>query len=75
MKRTAQLKHSQKVINQVGRLLIHKYRIPSYRAACQYLNKNGLTSSIGNKSIERSLYRMLQRSGYRGLWEISHISD
>jgi hypothetical protein len=72
MKRTAQLKHNQKVINQVNRLLIHKYRIPSYRAVCNYLNKNGCTSSIGNSWTERSLYRMLQRNGYSGLWGLSN---
>tara|TARA_R110000782_G_scaffold20030_1_gene54307 strand:+ start:4178 stop:4405 length:228 start_codon:yes stop_codon:yes gene_type:complete len=75
MKRGEQLKHNQKVINQVSRLLIKKYRTPSYRTVCHYLNKNSLRSSIGNKWTERSLYRMLQRSGYRGLWGLNKIID
>lgn len=75
MKRTAQLKYNQKVIKRVSGLLIHGYRIPSYRAVCHYLNKNGLTSSVGNQWTERSLYRMLQRSGYRGLWGLNRMID
>jgi hypothetical protein len=75
MKRTDQSKHNQKVINQVSCLIIHKYRISSYRTVCHYLNKNSLTSSIGNKWTERSLYRMLQRIGYRGLWGLSSVTD
>jgi len=75
MKRTAQLKHNQRVINQVSRLLIYKYRIPSYRTVCRYLNKNELTSSVGNEWTERSLYRMLQRSGYSGLWGLKRIPN
>lgn len=75
MKRTEQLKHNKKVINQVSSLLIHKYRRPSYRTVCCYLNRNYLTTSVGNEWTERSLYRMLQRSGYSGLWGLSNISN
>lgn len=75
MKRKAQLKHNQKVIKQVSRLLIHKYRRPSYKTVCCYLNKKELTSSVGNTWTERSLYRMLQRSGYSGLWGLNRIPD
>jgi hypothetical protein len=74
MKRIEQLQQNLKVIKQIKRLLIDKYRIPSYRVVCHYLNKNGLISSIGNNWTERSLYRMLQRSGYRGLWGLHSIS-
>jgi len=73
MKRTEQLKHNKKVINQVSSLLIHKYRYPSYRTVCRFLNKNEFTSSVGNEWTERSLYRMLQRSGYSGLWGLNRI--
>jgi hypothetical protein len=62
-------------MQQVNRLLIYQYRIPSYRMVCRYLNKNGSTSSIGNSWTERSLYRMLQRNGYSGLWGLNRISD
>jgi hypothetical protein len=75
MKRSTQLKHNQNVINQVSRLLIHKYRNPSYKTVCRYLNKQGSTSSIGNEWTERSLYRMLQRSGYSGLWGLNRALD
>ncbi|WP_404851452.1 recombinase family protein [Colwellia sp. RSH04] len=49
-------------------MLTCSYRRPSYKTVCRLLNKNELTSSVGNIWTERSIYRMLQRSGYSGLW-------
>lgn len=74
MKRIEQKRYNLNDINQVSRLLGHKYRIPSYRNVCHYLNQNGYMSSVGNLWTERSLYRMLQRSGYSGLWGLNSIS-
>ena len=75
MKRAAQLKHNQNVIKHVKRLLIHKSPNPSYKIVCRYLKKANLTSSIGNEWTERSLYRMLQRSGYSGLWGLNRLTE
>lgn len=61
MKRGEQLKHNQKVINQVSRLLINKYRIPSYRTVCHYLNKNSLTSSIDKVWTERNRIKTIEK--------------
>jgi hypothetical protein len=74
MKRTEQLKHNQKIINKISRVLIPKRRIPSYKIVCRYLNNRNLISSTGNKWTERSLYRMLQRSGFSGLWGLSKVT-
>ncbi len=68
MNRTEQKKHNAKIIQIVERLVVHRYRIPSYKLVCNHLNESGLRSSVGNKWTERSLYRMLQRNSFSGLW-------
>ena len=47
-----------------------KWRSPSYKSVLGTLSADGLTSSRGNAWGMRSLYRMLQREGYRGLFGV-----
>ena len=68
MNRKNQQQHNNKIIADIARMLTYPYSRPSYRTVCRQLNKNELTSSVGNTWTERSIYRMLQRSGYSGLW-------
>jgi hypothetical protein len=68
MKRLEQAKHNQLVIDNITRTVGYSYRIPSYRAICRILEHHGILSSVGNKWTERSVYRLLQRNGYSGLW-------
>ena len=68
MNRKKQQQHNQKIIANILKMLTYPYRRPSYRTVCRLLNKNELTSSVGNTWTERSIYRMLQRNGYSGLW-------
>jgi hypothetical protein len=66
--RIEQNNHNQKIINKIIPMLSNRSRVPSYRAVCQLLNENEFESSVGNSWTERSIYRMLQRKGYSGLW-------
>lgn len=74
MKRTNQKKHNQIIIANIVRMLTCSYRRPSYKTVSRLLNENELTSSVGNTWTERSIYRMLQRSGYSGLWELQKVN-
>ncbi len=74
MKRTNQKKHNQIIINNIARMLTYSYSRPSYRTVCRVLNDNELTSSVGNVWTERSIYRMLQRNGYSGLWGLQKFN-
>ncbi len=68
MKRNIQRKHNQMIIENIARMLTYPYWRPSYKTVCRRLNDSDLNSSAGNVWTERSIYRMLQRSGYSGLW-------
>lgn len=74
MKRTNQRKHNQIIINRIARMLTYPYSRPSYRNVCRVLNDNEFTSSVGNTWTERSIYRMLQRNGYSGLWGLQKFN-
>lgn len=67
MIRAEQKKHNQKVIDKISLSLKGLWRAPSYHIVCESLNNSELKSSVGNEWTERSLYRMLQRTGYSGL--------
>ena len=73
MKRVNQAEHNQKVIDKITRVVGYSYRIPSYKTVCRILEKHKLLSSVGNKWTERSVYRMLQRNGYSGLWGLQEF--
>ncbi|WP_432280225.1 recombinase family protein [Thalassotalea castellviae] len=68
MNRDSQTKHNQAIITKISLMLTYPYKRPSYRAVCRRLNESEFTSSVGNAWTERSIYRMLQRNGYSGLW-------
>ena len=69
MKRSEQHKLNQRVIERIKAFKQpHTRRIPSYENVINILNTEGLRTSRGNAWTRRSLYRMLQREGYRGLW-------
>ncbi len=55
MKREQQQKYNMMIISQIEKLLIPRYRAPSYKVVCKYLNEAGYKSSVGNKWTERSL--------------------
>ena len=74
MKRTNQRKYNQVIISNIARMLTNRYRRPSYRTVCRILNENEFTSSVGNVWTERSIYRMLQRNGYSGLWGLQKFN-
>jgi hypothetical protein len=74
MKRNNQSKHNQRIINKISRMLTYGYSRPSYSTVCRVLNDNELTSSVGNIWTERSIYRMLQRNGYSGLWGLQECN-
>jgi hypothetical protein len=69
MKRSEQHIHNQRVI---GRIRVIKkpqeLRIPDYDSVINILNSENITTSRGGIWTRRSLYRMLQREGYSGLW-------
>jgi hypothetical protein len=73
MKRLEQAKHNQLVIDKISRTVGYSYRIPSHKTVCRILEKHELLSSVGNKWTERSVYRMLQRNGYSGLWGLQRF--
>jgi hypothetical protein len=75
MKRAEQVEHNQMVINKISILLRGRWRSPSYRAVCGFLNEYELKSSVGNSWTERSIYRMLQRNGYSGLWGLQKLNQ
>ena len=75
MKRKDQTSHNKKTIANIARMLTYSYRRPSYRYVCRVLNDNEITSSVGNAWTERSIYRMLQRSGYSGLWGLQKLNQ
>jgi hypothetical protein len=77
MKRNKQQQHNKQVIVSISRMLTSPYKRPSYKSVCLRLNKNNITSSVGNYWTERSIYRMLQRCGYSGLWGLqkSYINN
>jgi len=68
MNRVDQTKHNLLIIRKISGMLTNRYRRPNYRTVCRLLNDNEVTTSVGNAWTERSIYRMLQRSGYSGLW-------
>jgi hypothetical protein len=74
MKRLEQAKHNQLVIDKISRIVGYSYRIPSYKRVCQLLEGYELLSSVGNRWTERSVYRMLQRNGYSGLWGVCKLN-
>jgi hypothetical protein len=64
MNRKQQLKVNQRAVSQILKAFAW---IPSYENAVYELNTKGINTSRGNPWTKRSLYRMLQRQGYRGL--------
>lgn len=59
---------NQRVIQRLERIdETGVWRLPSYRVVVDILNREGYTTSRGNSWTCKSLFRMLQRSGYGGL--------
>lgn len=73
MNRKSQQRHNKKIITNIASMLTHSDKRPSYRTVCLRLNANKFTSSVGNYWTERSIYRMLQRNGYSGLWGLQKL--
>ena len=69
MTRNDQIAHNKRVIKQVEKLVREHGRFapPSYKVVTGSLNASGLFSSRGNEWTSKSLFRMLQRNGIRGL--------
>ena len=71
MKRAEQHKLNQEGIARIKEIeLPYRFHIPSSRSVITTLNNEGFKTSRGNAWTRRSLYRMLQREGYSGLWGI-----
>jgi hypothetical protein len=69
MKRSQQHEINLDTIKRVRSLEVRsQWQVPSYAAAVSTLNAEGFQSSRGRAWTVRSLYRMLQRQGFRGLW-------
>lgn len=68
--------HNQRVIQRVAIIISnHRFRAPpSYKAVTGELNANGLLTSRGNSWTPKSLLRMLQRQGIRGLHGLKNRS-
>ncbi len=68
MKRSEQHQFNQYAVRRITKVERgHVYRAPPYWQVVSLLNAEGFTTSRGSLWTRRSLYRMLQREGYRGL--------
>lgn len=74
MTRSQQAVHNQKVILSLIALLRQYRYLPSYRVITARLNTLGMVTSRGNSWTPKRLFRMLQRTGYSGLWGLSLIA-
>ena len=75
MQRSQQKRINQNTINMVRNLVLLSGRhAPSYKRTVSQLNTIGYTSSRGNPWTPKSLFRMLQRNGIRGLHELKQQS-
>ncbi len=75
MTREDQLSHNQLIIDRVLHL-VRDHRschTPSYKQVTSTLNTEQLFTSRGNAWTCKSLFRMLQRSGIRGLYGIARV--
>ena len=69
MKRPEQHEFNARAIQRVAKVDTGRWcRAPRYRIAVSLLNGEGFTTSRGNPWTLRSLYRMLQRERFRGLY-------
>lgn len=68
MTRNQQFLHNQQVILSLITLLRQYRYLPSYRVITARLNTVGMVTSRGNAWTPKRLFRMLQRTGYSGLW-------
>ena len=69
LKRAEQHQINQEVMARI-RLIEpgRSWAVPSYQSVTNLLAEEGYRSSRGNNWTRRSLYRMLQREGYKGLF-------
>lgn len=69
MKRSEQHRFNKRAIKRVIKVDTGRwFRAPPYSLAISLLNAEGFTTSRGNCWTRRSLYRMLQRERFRGLY-------
>lgn len=75
MTRNDQGAHNERVIQRVAIIVRdHKsYAPPSYKAVTGELNAYGLMTSRGNSWTSKSLLRMLQRHGIKGLHGVKSL--
>lgn len=71
MTRDQQHKHNKSVINLIRSMCGSKLHSPSYQEVINILNEDDVTTSRGNVWTRKSVFRMLQRQGYSGLWGLS----
>lgn len=69
MTRAEQRLHNQRIIDRVDQMVrdCRSFRAPSYRQVIDRLNADKVPTSRGNAWTRKSLFRMLQRQGIRGL--------
>jgi hypothetical protein len=68
MKRIEQHENNRAVIGRITNIDRNRFwQSPSFESVIRLLNAEGYMSSRANMWTRRSLYRMLQREGYRGL--------